>query len=54
MGRDDESARASLRSGVGRFNTEDEIDYAIGVVAEAVARLRRHSAAWSAGAATTV
>lgn len=48
MGRDDETARASLRFGVGRFNTEDEIDYAIDVVAEAVARLRKHSAAWSA------
>jgi len=51
MGRDDESARASLRFGVGRFNTEDEIDYAIEVVAEAVARLRKHSAAWSSTSA---
>ena len=48
MGRDDEAARASLRFGVGRFNTEDEIDYAIDVVAESVGRLRAHSAAWSA------
>ncbi|APW63096.1 cysteine desulfurase family protein [Paludisphaera borealis] len=48
MGRDDEAARASLRFGVGRFNTEDEIDYAIDLVAESVGRLRTHSAAWSA------
>jgi len=48
MGRDDEAARASLRFGVGRFNTEDEIDHAIDVVVEAVARLRKHSAAWAA------
>ncbi|WP_165244200.1 cysteine desulfurase family protein [Paludisphaera soli] len=48
MGRDDDSARASLRFGVGRFNTADEIDFAVEAVARAVAELRVHSAAWSA------
>ena len=48
MGRDEEAARASLRFGVGRFNTAEEIEYAIEVVAEAAARLRAHSATWSA------
>lgn len=48
MGRDEEAARASLRFGVGRFNTVEEIDFAINVVAEAAARLRAHSATWSA------
>ncbi|WP_165063598.1 cysteine desulfurase family protein [Paludisphaera rhizosphaerae] len=49
MGLDDDTARASLRFGVGRFNTVEEIDFAIEVVEEAVARLRVHSAAWAAG-----
>ncbi|AMV37014.1 cysteine desulfurase family protein [Planctomyces sp. SH-PL62] len=50
MGRDEDSARASLRFGVGRFNTADEIDFAIELVANAVSTLRLHSAAWTAGA----
>lgn len=48
MGRDEEAARASLRFGVGRFNTVEDIDFAIDTVAEAAARLRAHSATWSA------
>jgi cysteine desulfurase len=36
----DELSRASLRFGLGRFNTEDEVDFAVETVAEAVARLR--------------
>ncbi len=40
MGRSDTLARASLRFGLGRFNTEDEIDTAMRVVAESVNRLR--------------
>jgi cysteine desulfurase len=47
MGLDDEAARASLRFGVGRFNTEEDVDRAIDRVVEAVGRLRAHSAAWS-------
>jgi cysteine desulfurase len=47
MGLDDEAARASLRFGVGRFNTEEDVDRAIELVVEAVGRLRAHSAAWS-------
>ena len=34
-------ARASLRFGLGRFTTAEEIDFAIEAVAGAVARLRR-------------
>ena len=47
MGRDEEMARASLRFGLGRFTTAEEIDYAIDAVAVAVDRLRSHSAAWA-------
>jgi cysteine desulfurase len=48
MGIDEDLTRASLRFGLGRFTTEDEIDFAIGAVADAVERLRRLSAAWPA------
>jgi cysteine desulfurase len=46
MGLDEEMARASLRFGLGRFTTEEEIDFAIEAVAVAVERLRGMSAAW--------
>ena len=49
IGLDEEMARASLRFGVGRYNTADEIDFTIEAVAEAVDRLRRFSPAWPAG-----
>lgn len=40
MGLDEDDARASLRFGLGRFTTEEEIDFAIDAVTSAVARLR--------------
>jgi cysteine desulfurase len=40
MGRGDAAARASLRFGVGRFNTEGEIDSAAAYVVERIERLR--------------
>ncbi len=40
MGVPDELARSALRFGIGRFNTEAEIDYAVGRVIEEVRRLR--------------
>ena len=49
MGIDEEMARASLRFGVGRYNTADEIDFTIGAVVEAVDRLRQFSPAWPVG-----
>jgi cysteine desulfurase len=48
MGRDEDMARASLRFGLSRFTTPEEIDFAIEAVATAVARLRTHSAMWAA------
>jgi cysteine desulfurase len=47
IGRDEELAYASLRFGIGRFNTQEEIDWVIDKVATETARLRRMSAAWT-------
>ena len=47
MGLDEDMARASLRFGLGRFTTAEEIDFAIEAVAAAVARLRQNSVAWT-------
>jgi cysteine desulfurase len=41
LGLDDELAVASLRFGLGRWTTEEEIDYAIGKVARVIEGLRR-------------
>jgi len=43
LGLGDDLTRASLRFGIGRFNTAEEIDYAIAAVAENVHRLRQLS-----------
>jgi cysteine desulfurase len=40
MGRDDVLTRASLRFGLGRFNTAEDVEFAAGYVAEVVRRLR--------------
>ncbi len=47
MGLPEDLARASLRFGLGRFTTAEEIDYAVDAVAKAVLRLRRSSVAWT-------
>lgn len=47
MGLNEEMARASLRFGLGRFTTAEEIEFTINAVAVAVGRLRAHSAVWS-------
>jgi len=46
MGLDEDSARASLRFGLGRFTTAEEIDVTIDYLAKAVANLRAQSAVW--------
>ena len=46
LGLDDENAHSSIRFGIGRFNTEEEIDYVADLVIDAVARLRELSPLW--------
>ncbi|HEX3765120.1 MAG TPA: IscS subfamily cysteine desulfurase [Kofleriaceae bacterium] len=46
LGVGDELAHTSIRFGIGRFNTEAEVDYIIELVASAVERLRQLSPLW--------
>ena len=43
LGLEDELAHASLRLGLGRFTTPEEVDYAIGEIGKTVGRLRENS-----------
>jgi len=46
LGRSDELAHSSLRMTIGRFTTEEEIDYAISAIRHNVAKLRELSPLW--------
>jgi cysteine desulfurase len=46
LGVGDELAHTSIRFGIGRFNTEAEIDYVVELVAKSVERLRALSPLW--------
>jgi cysteine desulfurase len=46
LGRSDELAHSSIRFTVGRFTTEEEIDYTVQLVSRQVARLREMSPLW--------
>jgi cysteine desulfurase len=46
LGLEDELAHSALRITLGRFTTEEEVDYASASIREAVAKLREQSPAW--------
>ena len=46
LGMNDELAHSSLRFSIGRFTTEQDIDYAIGKIRDAVGKLRELSPLW--------
>jgi len=46
LGADDETAHSSIRFGIGRFTTEEEIDFTIDKVVSQVTRLREMSPLW--------
>lgn len=46
LGRSDELAHSSLRITIGRFTTEEEIDYAVATLKDRVAKLRELSPLW--------
>jgi cysteine desulfurase len=46
LGRSDELAHSSIRFTVGRFTTEDEIDYTVDLVRRKIAKLRELSPLW--------
>jgi cysteine desulfurase len=46
LGNSDESAHSSIRFGIGRFTTDDEIDYVLDAVRQRVTFLRELSPLW--------
>jgi cysteine desulfurase len=46
LGRNDELAHSSIRFTLGRFTTEAEIDFAIRLIREKIAKLRELSPLW--------
>ncbi|WP_115717724.1 IscS subfamily cysteine desulfurase [Gallaecimonas mangrovi] len=46
IGRNDELAHSSIRFSIGRFTTEEDVDYTIACVKEAIGRLRELSPLW--------
>lgn len=46
LGRDDELAHSSIRFTIGRFNTEEEVDYAVRLLHDKIGKLRELSPLW--------
>jgi cysteine desulfurase len=46
LGRKDELAHSSIRFSIGRFTTDEDIDYTISILEQAVSRLRELSPLW--------
>ena len=46
LGRNDELAHSSIRFTLGRFTTEEDIDFAVRLIQERIGRLREMSPLW--------
>jgi len=46
LGRNDELAHSSIRFTIGRFTTEEEVDFTVQLVKERIAKLRELSPLW--------
>jgi cysteine desulfurase len=46
LGRNDELAHSSIRFSIGRFTTEEEIDYTVQLIKDSIGRLREMSPLW--------
>ncbi|QYJ76638.1 MULTISPECIES: IscS subfamily cysteine desulfurase [Shewanella] len=46
LGLSDEMAHSSIRFSIGRFTTEEEVDYAIGIIQGSIGKLREMSPLW--------
>ena len=46
LGRDDELAHSSIRITIGKYTTEEEVDYAVELIIKSVAKLRDLSPLW--------
>jgi cysteine desulfurase len=46
LGRNDELAHSSIRFSIGRFTTEEEIDYTVDLIKNSIGRLREMSPLW--------
>jgi len=46
LGVDDELSHTSIRFGIGKFTTEEEIDFAINLIKEKINKLRELSPLW--------
>ena len=46
LGRKDELAHSSIRFSIGRFTSEEEVDYTVSIIDQAVSRLRELSPLW--------
>jgi len=46
LGRSDELAHSSIRFSIGRFTTEEEVDYAVALIQQKIGKLRELSPLW--------
>ena len=46
LGRSDELAHSSIRISIGKYTTEEEVDYSVSLIKDAVSKLRELSPLW--------